>query len=111
MFLAFKDKIVIIRYVYYPNDFYVNKFLGKTLDFTDDSNDIITIDCVDPSNKNSLKFLHLKDLRVRGNYLYAVDTKLNMVMRYDIEFIRTQQGLITWDKQAIRLLDLLQGKG
>lgn len=111
MFLAFKDKIVIIRYVYYPNDFYVNKFLGKTLDFTNDSNDIITIDCVDPSNKNSLKFLHLKDLRVRGNYLYAVDTKLNMVMRYDIEFIRTQQGLISWDKQAIRLLDLLQGKG
>ena len=111
IFLAFKDKIVVLRYVYYPDDFYVNRYLGKSLDFTDESKDIIVIDSVDPSNKNSLKFLNIKDLRIRGNYLYVVDSKLDMVMRYDIEFIRRQQGVMSWDKRSVRLLDLLQGSG
>jgi hypothetical protein len=53
--------------------------------------------------------LELKDVRVRGNYMYLVDEKLNMVLRYDIEFIRTQQGVSAWNKKSIRLLDILQG--
>lgn len=28
LFLAFKNKITIIRYIYYPDDFYVNAWLG-----------------------------------------------------------------------------------
>jgi hypothetical protein len=43
--------------------------------------------------------------------MYLVDEKLNMVLRYDIEFIRTQQGVSSWDKRSIRLLDMLQGEG
>ena len=111
MFLAFKDKIVVIRYIYYPDDFYANLWLGSKIDFSDASNDILVLDVVDPSNSNSLQFLQLKDLRVRGNYLYVVDEKLNMVLRYNIEYIRSQQGIMAWDKRSIRLMDSLQGEG
>lgn len=111
IFFAFKTKVVIMRYTYYPDDFYVNQWLGDDIDFTENTKDIIVLDTVDPSNKNSLQFLELKDIRVRGNYMYLVDEKLNMVLRYDIEFIRTQQGVSAWDKKSIRLLDLLQGQG
>ena len=109
--LAMKDKIVIIRYVYYPEDFYVNGWLGQSVNFNEGSRDIIVIDCVDPSNKNSLSFLQLKGLCIRGNYMYVVDEKLNMVLRYNIEFIRTQQGVMSWNNKSVRLMDYLQGEG
>lgn len=111
IFFLFKTKVVIMRYTYYPDDFYCNQWLGDNIDFTENTKDLIVLDTVDPSNKNSLNFLQLKDIRVRGNYMYVVDEKLNMVLRYDIEFIRTQQGVSAWDKRSIRLLDLLQGQG
>jgi hypothetical protein len=90
IFLAFKTKVIVMRYIYYPDDFYVNNALGGGIDFRETSKDILTLETVDPANKNSLKFLGLKDVRIRGNYLYVVDEKLNMVLRYDIEYIRTQ---------------------
>ena len=111
IFLAFNNKIVILRYIYYPDDYYVNSWLGGSIDFNDGSRDLIVLDVVDPSNKNSLEFLQIKDVRVKGNYMYVVDEKLNMVLRYNIEFIRTQQGISSWNKKSIRLLDLLQGEG
>ena len=111
LFLAFKTKIVILRYIYYPDDYYVNYWLGDTIDFSEGSKDIIVLDVVDPSNKNSLEFLSIKDVRVNGNYMYIVDEKLNMVLRYNIEFIRTSQGVSSWDKKSIRLMDSLQGEG
>ena len=111
LFLAFKNKIVIIRYVYYPDDFYVNAWLGSSIDFTDSSNDVITLEIVEPSNCNSLEFLQIKDIRVHGNYMYVVDEKLNMVLRYNIEYIRTQQGIMAWNVKSIRLMDSLQGEG
>ena len=88
--MVFKTKIVIVRYIYYPDDFYCNYWLGDNIDFTDNSRDLIILDTVDPTNKNSLEFLQLRDIRVHGNYMYVVDEKLNMVLRYNIEFIRTQ---------------------
>ena len=111
MFIAFKNKILILRYIYYPEDFYVNYWLGSDINFNDDSLDYIVIDTVEPANKNSLSFLQLRDVRVRGNYMYVVDGSLNMVIRYNIEFIRTQQGVSSWDKNSIRLMDSLQGEG
>ena len=111
LFLAFKNKITIIRYIYYPDDFYVNAWLGGQISFKDDSNDIITLSVVEPSNNNSLQFLQIKDVRVNGNYMYVVDEKLNMVLRYNIEYIRTQQGVMAWDVKSIRLMDSLQGEG
>lgn len=89
IFVAFKSKIVVMRYIYYPDDFYINTALGGSIDFRETSNDVLNLETVDPWNKNSLKFLHIKDIRVRGNYLYVVDEKLNMVLRYDIEYLRT----------------------
>ena len=111
IFMAFKNKIVILRYIYYPDDFYVNSWLGGSINFNEGTRDLITLDVVDPSNKNSLEFLQIKDVRVNGNYMYVVDEKLNMVLRYNIEFIRTQQGVSAWDKRSIRLMDSLQGEG
>lgn len=77
-----------MRYVYYPNDFYCNQWLSEDISFKEDSRDIIVLDTVDPSNKNSLNFLGIKDIRVHGNYMYLVDETLNMVLRYDISFLR-----------------------
>ena len=111
LFLAFKTKIVILRYIYYPDDFYANYWLGQDINFNEDSLDLIELDVVDPANRNSLQFLQLRDVRVRGNYMYVVDEKLHMVIRYNIEFIRTQQGVSSWNKKSIRLMDALQGEG
>lgn len=111
IFLAFKTKICILRYVYYPDDFYVNEWLGGNIDFTETTKDILTLENVDPANKNSINFLQIKDIRVRGNYLYVVDEKMSNVIRYDIEFIRRHQGEMSWNIKSIRLLDMLQGQG
>lgn len=111
MFIAFKTKIVVVSYVYYPDDYKCNLALGSTIDFNDNSRDILVLETVDPSNKNSLNFLELSDIRVKGNYLFVVDKKLNMVLRYDIEYIRVQQALTGWNIKNIRLLDILQGEG
>jgi hypothetical protein len=56
--LAFATKIVILRYIYYPEDFYVNAWLGDDLNFNENSRDFIELSVIDPSNKNSLEFLH-----------------------------------------------------
>lgn len=111
IFLAFKTKICVIRYVYYPDDFYVNEWLGGDIDFTEGSKDILVMETVDPANKNSINFLSIKDIRVNGNYLYVVDEKLSSVSRYDIEYIRTHQGVMGWNVKNIRLIDMLQGQG
>ena len=109
--LAFATKIVILRYIYYPEDFYVNAWLGDDINFNEGSRDLIELSVIDSSNKNSLEFLKLSDVRINGNYMYVVDEKLNMVLRYNIEFIRTAQGVSAWDKKSIRLMDALQGEG
>ena len=110
LFIAFKNKVIILTYVYYPDNFACNKSLGSTINFND-TNDILVIDTVDPSNKNSLNFLEISDIHIRGNYMYLVDAKLNMILRYDIEPLRVQQALTGWNIKNVRLLDCLQGEG
>lgn len=90
IFIEFKTKVVVMRYVYYPDDFYCNKWLGEDISFKEGTKDIIVLDTVDPANKNSLAFLRLKDIRIRGNYMFLVDEELNMVLRYDISYLRNQ---------------------
>lgn len=111
IFLLFKTQLLILRYIYYPDDFKANELYGNDISFKHDSKDILVLDHVDANNKNSLKFLSLKDVRIRGNYMYLVDEKLNMVLRYDISFLREQQGEAAWNIKSIRLLDNLQGEG
>lgn len=111
IFLLFKTKLLVIRYIYYPENFEANALYGNDIDFRYESDDILVMDHVDSNNKNSLKFLSLRDIRIRGNYMYLVDEKLDMVLRYDISFLREQQGHASWNSKSIRLLDLLQGEG
>ena len=93
IFIALKTKVIVMRYIYYPNDFYCNQWLTEDISFNDGSKDIIVLDTVDPANKNSLNFLGLKDIRVHGNYMYLVDETLNMVLRYGLTDISTWQSL------------------
>ena len=39
--------------------------------------------------------------------MYLVDETLNMVLRYDISFLRNEQGVSSWNVKNIRLLDNL----
>lgn len=101
IFLGINGKIKIIKHKYYPHD--INK------DDSDlDLNLSLTIDKVDISKGNSISYLNIKDLKIKDNYLYVVDDKLHMVVRYDIEFLRNTLEL---DIKNIRLLDVLQGEG
>ena len=101
IFLGINGKIKIIKHKYYPHDIDKNK---SNLDL----NDSLTIDKVDISKGNSISYLNIKDLKIKDNYLYVVDDKLHMVVRYDIEFLRNTLEL---DIKNIRLLDVLQGEG
>lgn len=112
IFLLFKNKLIIFPYVYYVGD---NEAIEKPeypeVDFNKGTKDIIVLDSVEPFNKNSLKFLGLKDIEVHGNYMYLVDEVLNMVLRYDISFLLNDESEIGFTPESIRLLDLLQGDG
>lgn len=113
LFIAFKDKFIVLRHIYYPENFNKNMEDSdyKNIDFNPGSSDILVIDTVDPANKNTLNFLSIKDIKVKGNYLYLVDSVLNMALRYDITFLKEEDGQIVWDQRSIRLIDTLQGDG
>lgn len=114
LFLAFKTKIVVCRFILYPDNFQAQQSDDEYsyLDFRDEnSKDILVIDTIDPANLSSLKFLDLSDMRVKGHHLYCVDKTLNMLVRYDIGGIANEDGYVTWDKKSLRLLDILQGDG
>lgn len=120
IFLVFKDKVVIFKYIYRQYDNPVEQIEAVNPDydnaegevnFNEGSNDILVLDKVDPSNRNSLKFLNLKDIELHGNYMYLVDEKLNMVLRYDITYLLHDESDIAWNLKSIRLIDNLQGDG
>lgn len=120
VFLVFKTKVVIFRYIYFQDDNsvvqaeatdsrYENEDDGK-VDFND-PNDILVLDKVDPGNKNSLQFLGLKDIVLYGNNMYLIDEKLNMALRYDITYLLHDESELRWQLKSIRLLNSLQGEG
>lgn len=116
IFIAFKNKFMVLKYHFYPNDYQKNTSLGD-LDFNnfeenlwqddDRENAILYLEQVDPSKDNSIKFLNINDIRIRGNYLYLVDKDLNMVLRYDIQYLLKNNLNIKY----IKLVDMLQGEG
>jgi hypothetical protein len=101
IFLGINGQIKIIKHEYYPHD--IDKSDDK-IDF----NTSLTIDKVDVSKGNYISYLNIRDLKIKDNYLYVVDDKLHMVVRYDIEFLRSSLEL---DIDNIRLMDVLQGEG
>lgn len=111
IFLAFKTKLVIIKYTYYPENFNKNLIRDEAINFNSNSTNVLIIKESDPNRINSIEFMGLNDVRVKGNYLYLVDEKLHMVLRYDIEYLRKTDDGTHWNKQNLRLLDILQGEG
>lgn len=116
IFFLFSDKLVIFPYIYYQEDQESNKVTVDDhrypeINFNEGSTDILVLNSIDPSNKNSLKFLGLKDIELHGNYMYLVDEKLNMVLRYDIAYLLNDESDIGFNLKSIRLIDNLQGDG
>lgn len=112
LMLMFKTKILITRIKHYIKE--DNNFLDNfTIDLTKESEgtNYIEINCVDPNNKNSLLFKHLNDIKLHRNMLYVADGELNMVLRYDIEYLISPEEEQSFNINSIKLLDVLQGDG
>lgn len=110
IFLLLKTKLLIFPYVYYIGEGSPAPTWPE-INFNAGSKDVIVMDVIEPFNKNSLKFLGLKDIEIHKNYMYLVDETLNMVLRYDISFLLNDESEIGFKKESIRLLDILQGDG
>ena len=119
VFLAFKNKVVLFKYVYYQDDKEYRQTAptderyekGGEVNFNEGSSDVLVLNTIDPSNKNALKFLSLKCIKLNGNYMYLVDEKLNMILRYDITYLLNDESDYAWSLGSIRLLDNMSGDG
>lgn len=111
LFLMFENKILIIKIKHYIDE--TKNFDDFRLNLRSDADKLeyIEIDCVDPKNKNSLTFKHLNDIKLHKNMLYVADGELNMVIRYDIEYLISPEEEHSFDINSIKLLDVLQGDG
>lgn len=105
LFFAYNNEIKIIRHYHYPNS------PEKSKDTPIDFNNALTINKVDVNKRNSIEYLDIKAIKVKGNYLYVVDEKLHMVVRYDIEFLRTSWVDGEENEKNIRVIDIVQGEG
>ena len=110
VFLLFKTKVVIFELKHYIDNESLNISLGEPLELCNPEK-YIEIRSVDPSNKNSLTFKNLRGIKRYGNMLYISDTDLNMVLRYDIEYLISREEPQAFDINSIKLLDVLQGEG
>ena len=108
VFFLFVDKLLIFPYIY--NEGFTTDEEPE-INFNVGSKDILVFDTVDPNNKNAVKFLGLKDIELHGNYMFLVDEKLNMVLRYDIAYLINDESEIGFSLGSIRLLDNLSGDG
>jgi hypothetical protein len=111
LFLMFKTKVLITKLKHYINeednfkeDFYID--LSQN-----DNENYLEINCIDPTNNNSLLFKSLTDIKLHKNMLYIADGELNMVARYDIEYLISPEEDKGFNINSIKLLDVLQGDG
>lgn len=127
VFLLFKNKLVIFKTDYfYKNISQHDKttssnFIVSDADYLDDSFKVdlnpgsaIIIENVNPHDKTSLKFLGLNAIKVYKNMIYLVDSKLDMVLRYDIDYLvdEAETDSNTWfNIESVKLLDIMQGLG
>ena len=133
IFLAFKTKLIIFRTNYYYKDESKNfseKPLQDTAEFKDfivdlrpqyvldqignnEKQQYIEISRIDPDDNTSLEFLNLNCVKVQGNMMYLVDSKLDMVLRYDIDYLisENEPETTSFSPFSIKLLDILQGSG
>jgi hypothetical protein len=111
LFLMFKTKILIIPIKHYIDEESGLNFNLDTEINLNDSKEYIELNAVDHTNNNSLKFLNLTDIKVHKNMLYVCDGGLNMVLRYDIDYLIDPQEPLSFNINSIKLLDVLQGDG
>ena len=133
VFLTFKTKLIIFRTNYYFKDESKN-FSEKPLQNTDEFKDFIVdlrpqyeldriglgekqqyieISRIDPDDNTSLEFLNLNCVKVHGNMMYLVDSKLDMILRYDIDYLisENEPEATSFSPLSIKLVDILQGSG
>ena len=111
LFLMFKNKILITKVKHFINEEENFKNDFKIDLRSNEAADYIEINCVDPLNKNSLLFKDLTDIKIHKNMLYVADGSLNMVIRYDIEYLISPEEEHSFNINSIKLLDVLQGDG
>lgn len=107
LLLIFKDKLVFVRFIYEPDK--VQDASKSFLDFTPGSTATVTLDLIDPHNKNSLKFLDIIDAKMNGNQLFVLDRKLNMLVKYDITSFVDSASV--WSINQLRFVSSIQGLG
>lgn len=112
LMLMFETKILITRVKHHINegDNFLDNF-SINLNEANKNIEYIEINCVDPNNKNSLLFKHLNDIKLHKNMLYVADGGLNMVLRYDVEYLISPEEEHSFNINSIKLLDVLQGDG
>ena len=119
IFLVFKTKLLIFKTKYYygstPNSIANPKEdINYQIDLSANGN-YITIDHVNPEDNTSLEFLELNAIKIYKNMLYLVDSKLDMVVRYDIDYLvaddESEEFNTSFSIKSIKLLDIMQGAG
>lgn len=129
VFLVAKTKLIIFKTNYYfknisenvsatgqnfvlsKDDYNSNEFL---INLAKNSTDAIHIESIDPHDESSLKFLNLNAIKVYKNAMYLIDSKLDMVLRYDIEALTNNEEANTdnwFNIKSVKLLDIMQGLG
>ena len=133
VFLGFKTELVIFRTKYYYSNpskdpgYTSNNYIRNNSDLSKDDliinlnkeirNGVLNPNCITikniiPNDTNSLEFLNLNAIKIYKNMLYVIDNKLDMVLRYDIDYLinsdEADKGLST---KFIELLDIMQGYG
>lgn len=129
VFLVAKTKLIIFKTKYYfknisegdksssqnfvisKDDYNSSEFL---INLAKNSSDAIHIENIDPHDESSLKFLNLNAIKVYKNAMYLIDSKLDMILRYDIEALMNEEEANTnnwFNIKSIKLLDIMQGLG
>ena len=130
IFLAFRSKLIIFRTNYYYEDESKNfskdpikdeeAFKDFIIDLRPQSalkdgevQQYIEISRIDPDDNTSLEFLNLNSVKIHDNMMYLVDNKLDMVLRYDIDYLvsELEPAENAFSIKSIKLLDVLQGSG
>ncbi len=129
VFLVFKTKLLVFKTKYYYNNpsenesFNTKNCISELNDLNNTLNkdhfinllpgggDAIEITTINPVDNTSLHFLNLNAIKIYKNMLYLIDSKLDMVLRYDIGYLLNSNEEHTLTKESLKLLDNLQGFG
>ena len=130
IFLAFKDEIVIFSTDYYyanpseghayKKDNYIKinanddiKDEHLTVNLAADGCKTIVIKNIDPLDKTSLTFKNINDIKVHNNMMYIIDNHLDMVLRYDVDYLVNPSESLNdvFENNSIELIDTMQGSG